>query len=45
MCSMEKVISEAQQLEAESCSLLLTDDLDVYKNNEKKIQDLVCNLK
>ncbi|KAM6923950.1 uncharacterized protein FYW49_006374 [Xenentodon cancila] len=39
--AMEKIISEAQQVEPESCSFLLTDDLHVNKCSEKKIHDLL----
>lgn len=45
MCvsSLEKIISEAQQDEAEPCRSLLTDDIDVRRCNETKIQKMVGN--
>lgn len=40
-CSLEKVISEAQKVEAEPCKSLLADDLGVKTFRENKIQELV----
>lgn len=41
VCSLEKIISEAQQVEAETCGSLLGDDLDLQRCSEQKIQELV----
>nr|XP_046263117.1 uncharacterized protein LOC124068724 isoform X3 [Scatophagus argus] len=38
--SLEKIISEAQQVEAEPCRSALSDNLDVKRFNEKEIQEL-----
>ncbi|XP_039975988.1 cytospin-A-like [Xiphias gladius] len=38
--ALEKIISEAQQDEAEPCRSLLTDDIDVRRCNETKIQKM-----
>ncbi|XP_044061147.1 kinectin-like isoform X2 [Siniperca chuatsi] len=38
--TLEKIISEAQQVEAEPCKSLLADNLDVKRRSEKKIQKL-----
>ncbi|XP_033488549.1 uncharacterized protein LOC117260638 isoform X2 [Epinephelus lanceolatus] len=40
VCSQEKIIREAQQVEAEPCRGLLADDLEAKKCLEKKIQEL-----
>ncbi|KAF0039788.1 hypothetical protein F2P81_008023 [Scophthalmus maximus] len=37
---LDRLISEAQQVEAEPCGFLLTDDLDVNSCSKKKIQKL-----
>ncbi|KAM8732520.1 uncharacterized protein AB9X84_024528 [Acanthopagrus schlegelii] len=38
--ALEKIISEAQQVEAETCGSLLGDDLDLQRRSEQKIQEL-----
>ncbi|XP_073342661.1 uncharacterized protein [Pagrus major] len=38
--ALEKIISEAQQVEAETCGSLLGDDLDLKRRSEQKIQEL-----
>lgn len=45
VCSLEKIISEAQRVEAEPCRSLLDNDLNVKRCNEKTIQKLVGNQK
>ncbi|XP_018554873.2 kinectin [Lates calcarifer] len=38
--ALEKIVNEAQQVEAEPCRALLTDVLDVKRRNEEKIKKL-----
>ncbi|KAM7389837.1 hypothetical protein PAMP_023791 [Pampus punctatissimus] len=44
VCSLEKMVSDAQQVEAEPCRSLLADDPDVKRCSEKDIQKLVKSL-
>lgn len=41
VCSLEKFVNEAQQVEAEPISTLLADELDAKRSIEKKIEKLV----
>ena len=45
VCSLEKMVSDVQQVEAEPCRLLPADDPDVKRRNEKHIQNLVSGQK
>lgn len=45
VCSLEKMVTDAQQVEAEPCRSLLADDLDVKRCNEKYIHKLVSEQK
>lgn len=45
VCSLEKIVSEVQQVETEPCSSLLADDLSAKRCSEKMIQKLVSNQK
>lgn len=41
VCSLERVISEAEEIEAEPCRSSVASDLDVNAYSEKKIETLV----